>query len=439
MRRSIVPHVAAAAAALYLLLQPRAVAQQDERIPILVTLPDPGPAAALDASSLQILQQLGFTRDGRPPFRTCDPPRAVIAGTLPATGIDKYHDVLRNKDQPGFRIYDNPTASPQYANTCLRPTDIGEGPARTAAGLDDPKLANGKGVVLAIVDLGVDMRRLAKRFPQVTSNSTFSWPPNATTIYGEHGTDCAYVAAIAAPAVAIADVRVSGDTHSFGEAYDFLQETWRTHGKQYRALVVSTSWEFRKSDPRFRPEETLARGPSHPLSAKVKCLAGAGVDVVFAAGNAGSCAPSPSSPQGNIKPPNSESAVMTIAAVDAEKVRLGDSGQGGSTAPQKPDLSAFGSFRLQDQTYLRHTSMAAAFAAGLTASLRSLDGWSAAERTNRQVRKCFVEHADKTVQVPTQGGMPRITELTAHSNDFGHGVMRFESVHTWKDDCGGKP
>lgn len=434
MSSGVIRRVIAGAALLYVLLQSATLAQQDERLPILVSVPEFGPAVPIVSSSVQILQGYGFTRSDQTVFRTCDPPRTVIAGTMPASGIAKYRALLRQDATFAARVYDNPMASPKYGPVCARPRDLGEDNARSAAGLNVSELQNGKGVVLAIVDVGIDMKRILRRFPQVKQNTTFSLI-SGPAVYGDHGTQCAYIAALAAPAVEIADVRVTGDTHSFARAYEFLESTWKTHGKNWRALVVSTSWEFRKTTHGFNPDETLAN-PSHPLTAKVKCLSAAGIDVIFAAGNAGECGASPSATQGSIKPPNSESSVITIGAVDADRVRLADSGQGGSAALQKPDLSAFGSFMLRDMTSVRQTSMAAAFAAGMTAQLRSLDGWSATERTSQQVRKCFIDHADKNVQIAGPEGTLNTTTLTGHSNDFGYGVMRFDSVHTWKDECG---
>jgi hypothetical protein len=71
--------------------------------------------------------------------------------------------------------------------------------------------------------------------------------------------------------------------------------------------------------------------------------------------------------------------------------------QGWSSARRKPDLSASDSFMVRDMTFSRSPSMPTAFAAGMTASLRSLDGWSAGERTNKPVRKCFIDHGGRSV------------------------------------------
>ncbi len=427
--------------ALSVVLTPIVLAQAPRTTRVLIAVPDRTQAPAafiLDPQLSELLRGFGFKLDDRPAFRTCDAkPRFVIAGTIPTASMAALHSLLTARESPSFQLYDNPIVSSQYSNTCPRQADLGERHARSAAGLDINGLANGRGVVLAIVDGGIDMSPIVKRFPAVKANQIFSWPATPSPIYGSHGTLCAYVAALAAPAVEIADVRVFGDAFSFMHAYDYLRTTWNANRGKWKALVVSTSWEFPAPEPDFASKETLALGTTHPLLPTLRCLAGAGVDVVFAAGNSGTCGPSSNTARGSITPPNDMPEAITVAAVDGAKVRLGDSGQGGKSAPTKPDISAFGSLILQDGTYARHTSVATAFAAGINASLRSLDGWSAADRSATLVRKCFTEHADKQVKVVSSSGTLSSSQLTSHSADFGYGVMRLDSnVFSWKDTCG---
>jgi len=346
-------------------------------------------------------------------------------------------ELRTRKDRPEtpFELYDNPSVSPQYHDACPRPADLGEAQVRRAAGLEIAGVGHGNGVVLAIVDRGIDMGAIMSLFPGITRNEAFSWPKVPSPIYGDHGTLCAYVAAVAAPEAGLADVRVAGDTRGFMEAYDHLRKTWVADKRAARALVVSTSWEFPAPEPVFDAGETLARSARHPLASTLRCLGEAGADIVFAAGNGGVC--SAASGRGTITPPATMPDVFTIAAVDGAKVRLADSGQGGSGAATKPDISAFGSLILQDGTTAGHTSVATAFAAGMTASLRSLDGWAATERSSALVRRCFTMHADKDVRVVSAAGTVAPTTLTAHSPDFGFGVMRFDAdVGSWKDSCG---
>lgn len=425
------------------LLQEPGLAQPRPVTHVIVTSPtrDVRPLN-VDADFDTILKEFQFQWDRRRPYSTCDKqPRTVISGTIPTDRLVAMRQKLSAAQRPEFRIFDDPMVLPIYTELCdYAQRDYGERQARQAAGLNLAGLEHGKQVVVAIVDTGVDIPSVTGVFTQVKPNATFSWrdPLIKKNALGDpHATMCAYVASMAAPAIELADVRITGRASSFADAYLYLWDAWEKNKGSRKALVVSTSWEFpRVLDPLFDPKDTLAYGTEHPLLSNVRCLTSAGVDVVFAAGNGGACEAAQSRAVGSITRPNAMGEAITIAAVDAAKVRLGDSGQGGAAAPAKPDLSAFGSLILQNGLPARNTSAATAFAAGVIASLRSLPGWSAAERSTAAVRACLGQHADKEVQMATTKGVAAF-RLNAHSIDFGYGVVRFDKdVHTWKEECG---
>ena len=330
-----------------------ALAQPQRVTRVIVTSPtrDVRPLNVDDAFAA-LLREFQFQKDGLLMYSTCEKkPRTVSSGTIPTTRLAALRLKLRDADQPEFRIYDDPIVLPRYTELCgYARKDLGEDQARQAAGLD-LEGRYGKQVVVAIVDLGVDMPSVTGVFTGVKPNATFSWRDpqmEGDGIGDPHATMCGYLAAMAALVIELADVRFTGSASS-RYAYRHLAETWEKNKSSYKALVVSTSWEFPGGpDALFAPRDSLAHSADHPLLSDVRCLTNAGADVVFAAGNGGACEAAQSRGTGTISPPNAMGEVITIAAVDAAKVRLGDSGQGGAAAPTKPDFSAFGSSTLQN-------------------------------------------------------------------------------------------
>lgn len=155
--------------------------------------------------------------------------------------------------------------------------------------------------------------------------------------------------------------------------------------------VVLCAWGLidRKYDGSFG---SYADDRRHLLSTVMEFLVSLGVDVVFSAGNSGQFWPDPFSgqtdrgPHRSIMGANGLSSVLTVGAVDATGLWIGESAQGPEPeglrlpvlggAPRKPDVCAPSWFR---ETGDRHavqtgTSAACAMAAGVVAAVRRVVG-----------------------------------------------------------------
>lgn len=255
-----------------------------------------------------------------------------------------------------------------------------------AAGMD------GSGVLLAIVDTGINAAHLAARGLTPAMDSGRSWVPGAGMVPFNapvgHGTMCAFDALIAAPRATLLDIQLLRATGAFATA--FLSEAIRAYAHlqtvmnaprrpgESRSLVVNNSWGM------FHPSWDFPVGhpgnyssnPNHPFNRAVAALEAAGADILFAAGNCGAdCADGRC--QGvvtnAIYGANGHSAVLTIAGVDTSKARVGYSTQGpGRLSLNKPDVCGYTHFS-GSGVYAADggTSAACPVVAGVVAATRS--------------------------------------------------------------------
>ncbi|MBF0142245.1 MAG: S8 family serine peptidase [Magnetococcales bacterium] len=225
---------------------------------------------------------------------------------------------------------------------------------------------DGRGVLMAIVDTGINLKYLQSTGKNPTIDSGHSWTPDPSLIPFElpvgHGTMCAFDALIAAPRCTLLDIAVlqstkTGPTVMSGVlsdavlAYNHLIKLLQNapRGRPF-SLVVSNSWgmfhpswDFPKGDP-----GNYSHNPNHPFNRIVGDLERAGADILFAAGNCG-----PECPDGRcqgvttktITGANSHPAVLTVAGVDITKTRVGYSSVGpGALTRYKPDISGYTHF-----------------------------------------------------------------------------------------------
>lgn len=278
--------------------------------------------------------------------------------------------------------YDEIMANPQvvgvYADVPIEPTLICPGSPALGTDADVERLLcvpamrrarmDGAGVMLAIVDTGINRAHLVARGKPINIDVARSWVPAAGMTPGNapvgHGTMCAFDAAIAAPNATFLDVQLlrstaSGPTVMSGvlsdavRAYSHLINVMtapRRPGEAH-SLVVNNSWGM------FHPTWDFPVGhpgnysdnPNHPFNRIVAALERVGADILFAAGNCGSNCPDGrcQGVTGNaIYGANGHPAVLTIAGVDTTNARVGYSTQGpGRLARNKPDLSGYTHFR----------------------------------------------------------------------------------------------
>lgn len=256
----------------------------------------------------------------------------------------------------------------------------------------------GAGVLVAIVDCGIntDFLRHAGRPITLDAKRSFT-PKSVTTKPGTHpvghGTMCAFDAAITAPDATFLDCAVLLTAGSGGGsvmsgilsdallAYAHLNTVLAKLPASRRTLVVSNSWGM------FKPEWDFPVGhpgnysdnPAHPFNVIVSSLEHAGADILFAAGNCGRECPDGRCGFANSRPicgANSHPSVLSLGGMDTTGRRVGYSSQGpGRLAPQKPDVLDYTHFD-GSQAFGPHeadsgTSAACPVAAGLVAALRT--------------------------------------------------------------------
>jgi subtilisin family serine protease len=269
-------------------------------------------------------------------------------------------------------------------------------PALRAAGMD------GTGVLVAIVDSGINLAHLSAKGKTPAFDAARSWVPQPGLTPGSlpvgHGTMCAFDVCIAAPKCTLLDVALllsgaSGPTPMSGvlsdalRAYRHLIDVMlapRRPGDS-RSLVVNNSWGM------FHPSWDFPVGhpgnysdnPNHPFNRIVGDLERAGADILFAAGNCGAACPDDRCrglTSAGIFGANSHPAVLSVAGVDTTKVRAGYSTAGpGRLTQNKPDISGYTHFR-GSGVYAADggTSAATPVVAGVVAAVRSKRPYDAA-------------------------------------------------------------
>jgi subtilisin family serine protease len=254
---------------------------------------------------------------------------------------------------------------------------------------------DGSGVLVAIVDTGVNVSYLNSHGKNPTFDATRSWTPVAGLVPGslpvDHGTMCAFDACIAAPNCTLLDIALlqsgrpgrtilEGFLSDAVLAYRHLLDIMLAPKRpgESRSMVVNNSWgmfdpswDFPVGDP-----GNYSDNPNHPFNRIVGALECAGADILFAAGNCGANCPDGRC-QGvtanAIYGANSHPLVLSIAGVDTSKARVGYSSIGpGRLTQQKPDLSSYTHFK-GSGVYAADggTSAATPVASGVVAALRS--------------------------------------------------------------------
>lgn len=255
---------------------------------------------------------------------------------------------------------------------------------------------NGQGVMVAIVDTGINRAHLVARGKTPNIDMGRSWaPPGVPGTGGNwpvgHGTMCAFDTMIAAPSATILDIALLQSRRSGGTVMDgFLSDAVlayrhllnimaqpRRPGER-RSMVVNNSWGM------FHPSWDFPVGhpgnysdnPNHPFNRIVATLDRAGADILFAAGNCGRDCPDGRCRGVTVRTiygANGSPFVLTVGGVDVTGLRVGYSSTGpGRLTARKPDLCGFTHFK-GSGVYAADggTSAATPVVAGLVAALRT--------------------------------------------------------------------
>ncbi|MCW3473579.1 S8 family peptidase [Rhodovastum sp. RN2-1] len=156
---------------------------------------------------------------------------------------------------------------------------------------------------------------------------------------------------------------------------------FRAHGRFPGPWVFVNAWAIYDRRTEI-PPESYSDNPAHPFNLAVGDAAGAGIDVVFCAGNCGPfcpdlrCGINDRGPGRSILGANSHPRVLTVGAVRCDTTWLGYSSQGPGQPNldvDKPDLCAPSEFREDHDAHTGNsgTSAASGLAAGVVAALRS--------------------------------------------------------------------
>jgi hypothetical protein len=249
---------------------------------------------------------------------------------------------------------------------------------------------DGTGVLVAVVDTGVNLAYLNARGKTPGFDATWSWtlqPGTPGSMPVDHGTMCAFDVCIAAPKCTILDIALLRPVPSMSallsdavKAYAHLLDIMMLPRRigQFRSMVVNNSWGMFHPSWDFPPGDpaNYSDNPNHPFNLAVASLEVAGADILFAAGNCGAdCADGRC--QGvttnAIYGANGHPQVLCVAGVDTTKQRVGYSTIGpGRLTNAKPDISGYTHFA-GSGVYAADggTSAATPVVAGVVAAVRS--------------------------------------------------------------------
>lgn len=323
-----------------------------------VAIPDPQPPEP-GANRFDLRQPLSFS------FAP-DAVTHVVRGEIPDADLPAAIPALMAADPDVVGVFSDPVIEPSICPKRAIGTHEDVAKRLDAKWLRQRKM-DGRNVLLAIVDTGINRAHLVRRGQDPPLDVRKSWTPaKVRTKPGhhpvDHGTMCAFDAGIAAPRAKLLDYALlltqrQGPTVMAGflsdavAAYGRLLRLIRAVARGRRRLVVSNSWGM------FSPKWDFPVGhpgnysdnPAHPFNVIVASLEAEGADILFAAGNCGRECPDLrcefKAGQRPICGANSHPKVLSIAGIDHRRRRIGYSSQGpGRLAAQKPDVSGYTAF-----------------------------------------------------------------------------------------------
>lgn len=204
----------------------------------------------------------------------------------------------------------------------------------------------GKGIVVGIVDEGVngDAYPVKGGFHRPEAQG----PGEAKVT--SHGSMCAADVLVAAPDATIYDYPFLGIPRS-GDALAMFQAVLEQRRRDGTPHLTSNSYGYVSVPPQSQAPDHEIWDFNHPLHRKVREVVASGAAAFFAAGNCGVECPSADCKRSgigsgkSIHASNSLAEVITVAAVNRQRTRLGYSSQGpGMFERQKPDIASYSHF-----------------------------------------------------------------------------------------------
>jgi serine protease AprX len=202
----------------------------------------------------------------------------------------------------------------------------------------------GKDIVVGIIDEGVN----GQTYPVIGgfSRPQSTLQPGSAAVTS-HGSMCAADILIAAPDTRLFDYPFLGVPNS-GGALQMFQAVLNSRVANGTPHITNNSYGFVGVPDREENPNHEVHDMNHPVHRKVREVVAAGVACFFAAGNCGKQCPSGNcdgsgiGPGRSIHASNSLAEVITIAAVNSIRERIGYSSQGpGMFERKKPDLASF--------------------------------------------------------------------------------------------------
>lgn len=300
---------------------------------------------------------------------------------------------------------------------------------------------DGKGVLVAVVDTGVNIAYLNSEGKHPSFNAGWSWtlmPGTPGSLPVDHGTMCAFDVCIAAPNCTILDIALlrsaplaallSDAVKAYAHLLDIMLLPRRIG--QFRSMVVNNSWGMFHPSWDFPPGDpaNYSDNPAHPFNVSVASLEVAGADILFAAGNCGAdCADwrCQGVTSNAIYGANGHPQVLCVAGVDTTKQRVGYSTIGpGRLTNKKPDISGYTHFA-GSGVYSADggTSAATPVVAGVVAAVRSKRPHNPADVTTAPaaIRSLVTSTAE---------------DLGASGYDYQHGYGVVDACALGKKLCG---
>ena len=244
---------------------------------------------------------------------------------------------------------------------------------------------SGQGVVVGILDEGID----GTVYPVGGGLARPDAPGPGDAPITSHGSMCAADVLLAAPQTVLYDYPFLGIPDS-GGALAMFQAVLDQRRMDGTPHLTNNSYGFVGVPPVEQEPDHEIHNINHPLHRKIREVVASGAPAFFAAGNcggecpSGKCLASGIGPGRSIHGANSLQEVITVAAVNAARQRVGYSSQGpGMFEPSKPDLCCythfFGNFGPGrpgglSQPFDNGTSAATPVASGVAALLTSTLG-----------------------------------------------------------------
>lgn len=362
-------------------------------VPMLLS---PAPAPALESTTLRQLNAGGQESMRRPQTGSRLEPTAAARSlgghsTVVAATVDE-NRIVELRARPGIIVWPN-SELVLLDDTAVAPR-VDCRPFRAGVDLDTIRATLGVGrawadgfkggdIVVGIIDEGVN----GATYPVSGGFSRPNSPVQpGTAAVTSHGSMCAADVKVAAPNARLYDYPFLGVPNS-GGALQMFQAVLDQRLRDGTPHITNNSYGFvGVPDPIAFPNHEV-HDINHPVHRKIREVIAAGVACLFAAGNCGADCPSGNchvsgiGPGRSVHASNSLAEVITVAAVNNSRERIGYSSQGpGMFETHKPDIASyshfFGNFGPgrpggTAQPFDNGTSAATPVAAGVAAMLLS--------------------------------------------------------------------